>query len=140
MGNHVATPPAAGLTRRQLLQRSAVVGGSILVTQSLGTVAAHAQTSAPPPPPPDPPVHRPVDPPADPVAAQQPTGTLPVTGAPIPWLTAAGVTGIAAGTALVNLRPSSGRRQPDAHGQADTSDAAVVTAHDTTDGLDDERA
>ncbi len=60
-----STTDAPGLTRRQVLTRGALVGGAVLATQSLGTVAAHAQTSEPPPPPPPPP---PVEP---------TTGTLP---------------------------------------------------------------
>lgn len=43
-----------GLTRRQLLERSAVMGGAVLAAQSLGAVSAFAQNSAPPPPPPPP--------------------------------------------------------------------------------------
>lgn len=38
-----------GLTRRQLLQRGAITGGAVLAAQSLGVVAAHAQTSPAPP-------------------------------------------------------------------------------------------
>ncbi len=45
----------SGLTRRQVLQRGAIAGGAVLAAQSLGTVAAYAQTSSPPPPPPPPP-------------------------------------------------------------------------------------
>ncbi len=48
------TSTASGLTRRQVLQRGAVAGGAVLAAQSLGTVAAYAQTSGPPPPPPPP--------------------------------------------------------------------------------------
>lgn len=39
----------SGLTRRQLLERGALVGGAVLATQSLGVVTAFAQTSPPPP-------------------------------------------------------------------------------------------
>lgn len=46
------TSATNGLTRRQLLERSAVMGGAVLAAQSLGAVSAFAQTSAPPPPPP----------------------------------------------------------------------------------------
>lgn len=44
-----------GLTRRQVMQRGAIAGGAVLAAQSLGTVAAYAQTSPGPPPPPPPP-------------------------------------------------------------------------------------
>lgn len=59
---------AVGLSRRELLRRGAIVGGSVLAVQSLGTVAAFAQTSAPPPPPtePPPPPPEPTDHPPEP--------------------------------------------------------------------------
>lgn len=56
-----------GLTRRQLLERSAVMGGAVLAAQSLGAVSAFAQTS---PPPPD-------NPPPDNPPPEDGTGTLP---------------------------------------------------------------
>lgn len=48
------------MSRRELLQRGAVVGGAVLAAQSVGTVSAYARTSPPPPPPPG-----------------EPTGSLP---------------------------------------------------------------
>lgn len=52
---HDETMLRSGLTRRQVLERSALAGGAVLAAQSLGAVAAFAQTSPPPPPPEEPP-------------------------------------------------------------------------------------
>lgn len=66
---------AVGLSRRELLRRGAIVGGSVLAVQSLGTVAAFAQTSAPPPPPAEPPLSppEPTEHPTEPKPSSEPT-------------------------------------------------------------------